>query len=155
MGKVLHVSEVYGKSSIVKVALNHLISAQVSAFSLSLALVRENGNGQFSESQKFKSLGIDPNFFMEPLRSSMLYSKYFDMKLDRMLSGNHSNPNFSMENMYKDINLFIKEAKKQSLDTIATEGTAEFIHRNIVKGWGLDDISAMIEGAQNKSKQTS
>jgi hypothetical protein len=44
MGKIRYVGDKIGKSAILKLALNQLILAQLSAFSVSLSLVETEGN---------------------------------------------------------------------------------------------------------------
>jgi 3-hydroxyisobutyrate dehydrogenase-like beta-hydroxyacid dehydrogenase len=43
IGKVIHVSQEYGKASILKLANNQIIAAQTCAFSLSLGMILKNG----------------------------------------------------------------------------------------------------------------
>lgn len=82
-------------ASSTKLALNYLIASLTHSFSNILKFV------------EFKNIDIEK--FMEILRDSSLYAPTFDKKLGRMKSGDYNNPNFNVNNLSKDISLFLEE----------------------------------------------
>ncbi len=124
----IHVGTV-GKAAAMKLALNQLIAALTAAFSLSLALVKEED--------------VEVDMFMKILRQSALYAPTFDKKISRMLGRNFANPNFPTKHLLKDTDLFLEEAKEIGLDIIGLEGTRKIIEKAIDKGFADDDYSAI------------
>src|SRR6476620_4170878 len=70
-----------GSAAALKLALNHLIAAETSAFALSLGLVQRSG--------------VAVETYMAILRESALYAPTFDKKLPRLLKRDYHHPNFS------------------------------------------------------------
>jgi 3-hydroxyisobutyrate dehydrogenase len=70
-----------GKAASLKLALNQLIAAEISAFALSLGLVQR--------------AGVPVDTFMAILRESALFAPVFEKKLPRLLTRGYQHPNFS------------------------------------------------------------
>ncbi len=120
-----------GSAAALKLALNHLIAAEMSAFALSLGLV------QRSE--------VSVETFMAVLRESALYAPTFDKKLPRLLKRDYHRPNFSTRHLLKDVRLFCREAALRGLATDSLEGLPLMLARAIEQGLGDQDYSALFE----------
>lgn len=125
-----HVGPV-GRAAALKLALNHLIAAETSAFALSLALVQRSG--------------ISVDTFMAILRASALYAPTFDKKLPRLLKRDYRGPNFSTSHLLKDVRLVLHEAAARGLTTKALEGLPWLLEEAIARGLGDLDYSALFE----------
>ena len=133
--KVIYTGKL-GSASSVKLALNHLIASLTAAFSLSLGYLREQN--------------IDHNIFMDILRGSALYAPTFDKKLNNMLDGNFSNPNFPLKHMLKDVKLMLHEFGHSGLNTPQLEGVEEIIKNALEQGLGEKDYSSLYKGVHEK-----
>jgi 3-hydroxyisobutyrate dehydrogenase len=120
-----------GKAASLKLALNQLIAAEMSAFALSLGLVQRTG--------------ISVDTFMAVLRESTLFAPAFEKKLPRLLTRDYQHPNFSARHLLKDIELFLKEASGYELTTSGLEGIKPVLQRTIAQGLGDSDYSAIFE----------
>jgi 3-hydroxyisobutyrate dehydrogenase len=120
-----------GKAASLKLALNQLIAAEISAFALSLGLVQRTG--------------ISVDTFMAVLRESALFAPAFEKKLPRLLTRDYQHPNFSARHLLKDIELFLKEASGYELTTSGLEGIKPVLQRTIAQGLGDSDYSAIFE----------
>ncbi|MCF4968793.1 NAD(P)-dependent oxidoreductase [Nostoc sp. CMAA1605] len=118
-----------GTASGLKLALNQLIGSLTTSFALSLAFVQRQR--------------IDVEKFMEVLRSSALYAPTFDKKLQRMLEGNYSNPNFPTKHLLKDTDLFISEAQSLGLDLSSIENVQKILQTAMKMSFAEDDYSAL------------
>jgi 3-hydroxyisobutyrate dehydrogenase len=118
-----------GTASALKLALNQLIGSLTSAFALSLKFVQQQG--------------LEPEIFMEILRSSALYAPTFDKKLPRMVSDHYDNPNFPTKHLLKDVNLFLQEAEGMSLHSEALKGVRQILERACAMGLAESDYSAL------------
>ena len=118
-----------GSAAASKLALNQLIASLTHGYSLALRLVQASG--------------LEIERFMEVLRPSALYAPTVDKKLDRMLSNNFSNPNFSTALLRKDLQLFVREATLAGVNAEALAGLVELL--TLAKGTPLDagDYSAL------------
>ena len=118
-----------GSAAASKLALNQLIASLTHGYSLALRLVQASG--------------LEVERFMEVLRPSALYAPTVDKKLDRMLSHDFSNPNFSMALLRKDLQLFVREAALSGVNAAALAGLVELLER--AEGTPLDagDYSAL------------
>jgi 3-hydroxyisobutyrate dehydrogenase-like beta-hydroxyacid dehydrogenase len=134
--KPVHVGEV-GQAAALKLAFNQLIASLTTAFSLSLALIRREG--------------VSVDLFMDMLRASALYAPTFDKKLERMLEGDFSNPNFPVKHMLKDVNLVALAASEAGVDAALLAPVRENLERVLAGGHGDEDYSALYLGlAQSK-----
>ncbi|MGB1622260.1 MAG: NAD(P)-dependent oxidoreductase [Synechococcus sp.] len=104
-----------GSGAATKLALNQLIASLTHSFSLSLRLIQQ--------------AGVPVDTFMDILRPSALYAPTFDKKLQRMLDGEYSDPNFSTALLRKDLLLFLREAAAQGLDADGLTGVAALLER--------------------------
>jgi 3-hydroxyisobutyrate dehydrogenase len=120
-----------GKAASLKLALNQLIAAEISAFALSLGLVQQ--------------AGVPVDTFMAILRESALFAPAFEKKLPRLLTRDYQHPNFPTRHLLKDVDLFLKAATSYSLATSGLEGIRPVLERTIAQGLGDSDYSAIFE----------
>ena len=120
-----------GKAASLKLALNQLIVAEISAFALSLGLVQR--------------AGVPVDTFMAILRESALFALAFEKKLPRLLTRDYQHPNFSTRHLLKDAELFLREASGYALTTSSLEGIRPLLERTIEQGLGDSDYSAIFE----------
>jgi 3-hydroxyisobutyrate dehydrogenase len=120
-----------GKAASLKLALNQLIVAEISAFALSLGLVQR--------------AGVPVDTFMAVLRESALFAPTFEKKLPRLLTRDYQHPNFSTHHLLKDVELFIREASGYAMTTSSLEGIKPVLERTIAQGHGDSDYSAIFE----------
>ncbi len=121
-----------GQASTVKLAMNQLIAGLTSSFALSLALVEK------------EQVNIEQ--FMSVVRDSALYAPTFDKKLDRMLSGDFTKPNFPTKHLAKDTQLFLTVAKRLGLETCALAGIDQLLNKTLDLGLAETDYSAVYAG---------
>jgi 3-hydroxyisobutyrate dehydrogenase-like beta-hydroxyacid dehydrogenase len=131
----VHVGEV-GQAAALKLAFNQLIASLTTAFSLSLALIRREG--------------VSVDLFMDMLRESALYAPTFDKKLDRMLKGDFSNPNFPVKHMLKDVNLVALAAREAGVEAGLLDPVRDNLQRVLAAGHGDEDYSALYLGVDSK-----
>lgn len=120
-----------GKAASLKLALNQLIAAEISAFALSLGLVQR--------------AGVPVDTFMAILRESALFAPVFEKKLPRLLTRDYHHPNFSTRHLLKDVELFLKEASGYALTASSLEGIRPVLEQTIAQGLGEADYSAIFE----------
>lgn len=120
-----------GKAACLKLALNQLIAAEISAFALSLGLVQR--------------AGVPLDTFMAILRESALFAPVFEKKLPRLLTRDYQHPNFSTRHLLKDVELFLKAASGYALTASSLEGIRSVLEQTIVQGLGDSDYSAIFE----------
>ena len=104
-----------GTGAAAKLALNQLIASLTHGYSLALRLVQASG--------------LDVDRFMEVLRPSALYAPTVDKKLERMLSHQYGDPNFSTGLLRKDLLLFLREARLAGVNASALEGLASLLEQ--------------------------
>ncbi|MEK7336700.1 MAG: NAD(P)-dependent oxidoreductase [Nitrospirota bacterium] len=120
-----------GQAAALKLALNHLIAAELSAFALSLGLIQR--------------AGISVNQFMAILKSSALFAPTFEKKLPRLLTRQYDKPNFPTCHLLKDVNLFADEARHQGLNVAGLAGVRALLEQAIQEGYRDADYSALFE----------
>ena len=120
-----------GKAASLKLALNQLIVAEISAFALSLGMVQR--------------AGVPVDTFMAILKASALFAPAFEKKLPRLLTRDYQHPNFSTRHLQKDAELFLREASGYALTTSSLEGIIPVLERTIAQGFGDSDYSAIFE----------
>jgi 3-hydroxyisobutyrate dehydrogenase len=118
-----------GAAAAMKLALNQLIASLTTAFALSLGFVQQQG--------------VDVEQFMQILRQSALYAPTFDKKLQRMLDGNYTNPNFPTKHLLKDTNLFLAEAESVNLNVSSLESVRQILELTQQLGLADADYSAL------------
>lgn len=118
-----------GSAAALKLALNQLIASLTTAFALSLGFVQQQG--------------VDVEQFMQILRQSALYAPTFDKKLQRMLDGNYTNPNFPTKHLLKDTNLFLTEAQGIQLNVSSLEGVRQVLEMAQQLGLADADYSSL------------
>ena len=102
-----------GSAAASKLALNQLIASLTHGYSLALRLIQASG--------------VEVERFMEVLRPSALYAPTVDKKLERMLSNDFSNPNFSTALLRKDLQLFVREAALGGVNAEALAGLVKLL----------------------------
>lgn len=120
-----------GQAAALKLALNHLIAAELSAFALSLGLIQR--------------AGISVDQFMAILKSSALFAPAFEKKLPRLLTRQYDKPNFPTSHLLKDVNLFAEEARLQGLNVAGLAGVRALLEQAIQEGHRDEDYSALFE----------
>ncbi len=120
-----------GQAAALKLALNHLIAAETTAFALSLGFVQQSG--------------VSVETFMSLVRESALYARTFDKKLPRLLKRDYHHPNFSTRHLLKDVGLFMQEAAARGLATTSLQGLLPLLESAIARGFGELDYSAVYE----------
>lgn len=118
-----------GSAAAMKLALNQLIASLTTAFALSLGFVQQQG--------------VDVQPFMQILRQSALYAPTFDKKLQRMLDGNYTNPNFPTKHLLKDTTLFLAEAESVNLNVSNLESIRQILELTQQLGLADADYSAL------------
>ncbi len=120
-----------GQAAALKLALNQLIAAEITAFSLSLGLVQRSG--------------IPIDTFMDVLKSSALFAPAFEKKLPRLLARDYANPNFSTRHLLKDVELVFRETQALGLETAALAALRPLLERTVAAGHAGSDYSAIFE----------
>ena len=120
-----------GQAAALKLALNHLIAAELAAFAASLELVQRTG--------------ISVGQFMSILKTSALYAPAFEKKLPRLLARQYDRPNFPTSHLLKDVVLFAGEAQRYGLNITGVEGLRSLLEETIRRGYRDGDYSAVLE----------
>ena len=120
-----------GQAAALKLALNHLIAAELSAFALSLGLIQR--------------AGISVDQFMAILKTSALFAPAFEKKLPRLLTRQYDKPNFPTSHLLKDVNLFADEARQYGLNVAGVEGVRALLAQTVQRGYRDQDYSALFE----------
>ena len=85
-----------------------------------------------------RTIGLEIERFMEVLRPSALYAPTVDKKLERMLSHQYGDPNFSTSLLRKDLRLFLREAQLAGVNASALQGLATLLES--AEGTDLDSV---------------
>ena len=120
-----------GSAAALKLSMNQLIASLTAGFSLSLGYALKNG--------------VDIGLFMDTVRESALYANTYDKKLDKYLSRDFGAANFSTRHLLKDVNLFIDDANKKGLNTLALQGIEQITRQAVEQGSGLMDYSSIYQ----------
>ena len=113
-----------GRAAALKLALNQLIAAHVTAFSLSLGLIQRSG--------------VEVETFMNVLRQSTLMAPMFEKKLPRLLTRDYAHPNFSTRHLLKDVELCLNAARDVNVVTPVLAGIRGVLEEAV--GQGLQDV---------------
>jgi 3-hydroxyisobutyrate dehydrogenase len=111
-----------------KLALNQLIAAEMSAFALSLGLVQR------------ATVPIDTSTAI--LRENALFAPALEKKLPRLLMRDYKHPSFSSRHLLKDLELLLKEASSYELTASSLEEIRQVLERNIARGLATPIIRA-------------
>ena len=125
-----HVGEV-GQAARLKLALNQLIAAHASCFSLSLGLIERSG--------------IDTGLFMEILQESALFAPMYSKKLKNWLAHDYDDPNFPLKHLVKDVVLIAQEAREAKLNTSILEAILAVLKKAEKEGLAEKDYSSVYE----------
>ena len=120
-----------GQAAALKLALNQLIAAHITAFSLSLGLVQR--------------AGVEVETFMNVLKQSALMSPMFEKKLPRLLTRDYTSPNFSTRHLLKDVELCLNAARDANLATPALAGIRGILEKTVGQGLQDADYSSVFE----------
>jgi 3-hydroxyisobutyrate dehydrogenase len=126
-----------GQAAALKLALNQLIAAHATCFSLSLSLVQQSG--------------INVDKFMSILAESALYAPMYAKKLPQWLSHEYKDPNFSLKTMIKDVDLIMAEAGEKRLNTKVLAAIRDVLGQCAKQGMAEMDYSAVYETIQKAS----
>lgn len=136
LGKApLYIGDV-GSASGMKLALNQLIAGLGAAFALSLAFV-ENAS-------------INRDLFMEIVRKSALFAPMFDKKWERLINRRYDGPNFPTKLLLKDVNLFLKEAKRRKINVDSLAGIRRVLESAVKTGQADVDYISIIEAIRER-----
>ena len=125
-----------GQAAALKLALNQLIAAHITAFSLSLGLVQRSG--------------VEVETFMNVLRQSSLMAPMFEKKLPRLLTRDYAHPNFSTRHLLKDVELCLKTARDANLATPVLAAIRGILEETVGQGLQDDDYSSIFEAVVSK-----
>ncbi len=120
-----------GQAAALKLALNQLIAAEISAFSLSVGLVRR--------------AHVPLETFMSILKASALFAPTFEKKLPRLKDRHYAEPNFSTRHLLKDVDLVLAEAERRGLRTDGLVGVRRLLEQAVAQGLAELDYSALYE----------
>ena len=127
-----------GQAATLKLALNQLIAAHITAFSLSLGLIQQ--------------AGVEVETFMNVLRQSALMAPMFEKKLPRLLTRDYARPNFSTGHLLKDVDLCLNAARDTNLATPALAGIRQILEETIGQGLHDVDYSSVFEAVVPKKR---
>ena len=125
-----------GQAAALKLALNQLIAAHITAFSLSLGLVQRSG--------------VEVETFMNVLRQSALMAPMFEKKLPRLLTRDYAHPNFSTRHLLKDVELCLKTARDANLATPVLAAIRGILEETVGQGLQDVDYSSIFEAVVSK-----
>ncbi len=120
-----------GQAATLKLALNQLLAAQMTAFALSLGLIQRSG--------------VAVGTFMNVLRQSSLMAPMFERKLPRLLDRDYANPRFSTGNLLKDVRLSLQAAKEANVATPSLDGVRDVFEHAVALGLHDLDYAAVYE----------
>jgi 3-hydroxyisobutyrate dehydrogenase len=120
-----------GTAAALKLALNQLIAALTTAYSLAIGFAAREG--------------VPLETLAQVVRESALYAPTFDKKLQRMLERDYDRPNFPTRHLLKDVRLFLDEADGLDLGVDALVGIERILTRAVDRGLGSADYSALFE----------
>jgi 3-hydroxyisobutyrate dehydrogenase len=120
-----------GSAAVLKLALNQFMAALVAALSTSVALVQ--------------SADIPVDTLMSILKHFPYYAPSYDSKLPRMLSGDFSDPKFTIEMMSKDVSLMVRELQRRGVYPGTLKSIQKLYKRASEDGHGQEDYSAIFK----------
>lgn len=127
-----------GQAAALKLALNQLIAAHITAFSLSLGLVQRSG--------------VEAETFMNVLKQSALMAPMFEKKLPRLLSRDYAQPNFSTRHLLKDVELCLNAARDANVATPALAAIRGVLEETVGQGLQDADYSSVFETVVPKER---
>lgn len=119
-----------GAGATMKLACNHLIAAEFSAFALSLGMVRRSG--------------LDVDQWMEVLRGSVIHTKMFDIKLENVVTREYP-ATFPAKHLLKDVELGFTHAESLGLSADSLDLVRTLFQRTVEAGRGDEDFSVVAE----------
>ena len=120
-----------GQAAALKLALNQLIAAHITAFSLSLGLVQRSG--------------VEVETFMNVLRQSALMAPMFEKKLSRLLARDYARPNFSTRHLLKDVELCLNASRDANVATPVLAAIHGLLEETVGQGLRDVDYSSVFE----------
>lgn len=120
-----------GTAATLKLALNQLIAAHATGFSLSLGLIQNSG--------------IEVDQFMSILGESALVAPMYTKKLPQWLSHDYKDPNFSLKHLIKDVDLILSEAGEKRMNTKVLVAIREVLGKCAKDGMAELDYTAVFE----------
>ena len=120
-----------GRAAALKLALNQLIAAHITAFSLSLGLAQRSG--------------VEVETFMNVLRQSALMAPMFEKKLPRLLARDYARPNFSTRHLLKDVELCLNASRDANVATPVLAAIRGILEETVRQGRQDADYSSVFE----------
>lgn len=109
--------------------MNQLIPSLTSAFSVSFGMCER--------------AGVDPDLLLRIIEQSSLRSPQFVKKYPNMKSREFSRPNFTVQNMLKDIRLIAEQAESIGVESATIRAVESLYQKACEQGDGLLDYSAI------------
>jgi 3-hydroxyisobutyrate dehydrogenase-like beta-hydroxyacid dehydrogenase len=131
--KSIHCGPV-GSGSQVKLAGNALISMMLEGLSEGMLLTQK--------------AGVDPRKLLEVIQSSGFRSPYYDFKGPAILKRDFE-PHFSIDLMFKDLNLFLQNAADNRVPTPAVAAVKETYQLARAQGKGAQDVAAVVTALED------
>ncbi|MYJ54587.1 MAG: NAD(P)-dependent oxidoreductase, partial [Nitrospira sp. SB0672_bin_25] len=120
-----------GQAAALKLALNQLIAAHITAFSLSLGLAQRSG--------------VEVETFMNVLRQSALMAPMFEKKFPRLLARDYARPNFSTRHLLKDVALCLNASRDANVATPVLAAIRGILEETVRQGRQDADYSSVFE----------
>ncbi|MGC1481411.1 MAG: NAD(P)-dependent oxidoreductase [Chthoniobacterales bacterium] len=124
---ILEIGEI-GQASLVKIATNLISAAAVEALSEAMGLLEKNG--------------VPLEKFAQAIELNAARSGVSDAKVPLMLAGKFD-PNFSLKNMFKDVQLLLAAAERSGMELPAANATAGALMAGMEHGWADLDFSSV------------
>ena len=128
-GKIVRLGETLGEASALKLATNAWVASITSATAQSIALAR--------------SLGLDPQLFLDAIADAPVDSRYAHVKGAAMIGGSFS-PSFTVDGVVKDVGLMIDAAASSGVPDDLLVTVREFFRTASRRGHGADDMAAVV-----------
>jgi 3-hydroxyisobutyrate dehydrogenase len=128
-GKIVRLGEALGEASALKLATNAWVASITSATAQSIALAR--------------SLGLDPQLFLDAIADAPVDSRYAHVKGAAMIGGSFS-PSFTVDGVVKDVGLMIDAAAASGVPDDLLVTVQEFFRTASQRGHGADDMAAVV-----------
>ncbi len=119
------------KAASCKLALNYQIASLTYNFSLVFRYLNESK--------------IEIDLFMDFLRNSALYAPTYDKKLERIKNRDYKNGNFNIDNLAKDVNLFMREIKRMQINGKSIELLDHILSKYEISNFNNLDYSCLHE----------
>ena len=127
--RTMWISDDLGDASGLKLAANAWVASITAAVGQSLALTR--------------SLGLDPQLFLDAIEGGPLDTPYAHIKGAAMIAGRYEPVTFALDGVRKDVALIEGAAASGGIDTRLMEALAELLAKASTAGFGDVDMGAV------------